>query len=49
MKKSGNGRVALPGIRQTGKVVLFATALGWLMTQRAGRCSWTRRKAEVAV
>ncbi len=45
MRKSGNGRLALLGIRQTSRVALFATALGWLMTRGAGRWSLDNRKS----
>ena len=44
-RKSGNGRSAPKGIRQTSRVALFATALDWLMTRGVGRWSWTMKKS----
>ncbi|WP_157073498.1 hypothetical protein [Planococcus rifietoensis] len=46
-KKSGSGRYASTGVRRMPEAALFAAQDSQLTTREAGRCNWTRRKAEV--
>ena len=42
VSKSGGACPALADIRQNSEVALFATLLGWLMTEEKGIGVWTK-------